>query len=53
LPEVLDFAQVPIHPMVIQRLGLTWAEPDFRYKFTDRESLTLEQYVRRYIGAYG
>jgi len=53
MPDVLAFIQVPIHPLVIERLGLAWASTDDRYKFNDQEYLTFDEYVRRYIGAYG
>ena len=53
LPELLAYIQVPIHPLVIDRLGLKWASTEDRYKFNDRESLTFDEYVRRYIRVYG
>jgi hypothetical protein len=53
MPDILGFIQVPIHPLVIERLGLKWASLDDRYKFTDQEFLTFDEYVRRYISAYG
>jgi hypothetical protein len=53
MPDILAFIQVPIHPLVIERLGLEWATLDFRYKFSVEESLTFDEYTRRYIKAYG
>jgi hypothetical protein len=40
--------QLPIHPEVIRRLGLTFCTPDTRYRWFDQE-WTFEEYITRYI----
>ncbi len=53
MPDCLGFAQVPIHPLVIERLGVTWTSADARCKFSDQKALTFDECVRRYIEVYG
>ncbi|MDR3530158.1 MAG: WcbI family polysaccharide biosynthesis putative acetyltransferase [Rhodopila sp.] len=51
--DFFGYFQVPLHPLVIERLRITWADTDTRYNFQNREALTFEAYVRRYIQVYG
>lgn len=44
--------QVPVHPIIAERLGLRWAGPDATYLYRG-EPITWETYVRRYIAYYG
>jgi hypothetical protein len=41
--------QVPIHPLVIERLGLTFVDASTRYRWFGNE-WTFEEYYTRYIG---
>ncbi len=43
-----DFECVPIHPMVAEALGLTWYDPDARYRWHGHD-WTFRQYVLHYI----
>ncbi len=45
--------QVPVHPQVAQRLGLTWATPAKLYAGKDGQDRTWDTYVRDYIARYG
>jgi hypothetical protein len=45
-------SQIPVHPMVAQRLGVEWANERTRY-FYGGERITWETYIRRYIAHYG
>ena len=49
VPEYMGDLQVPVHPGVIERLGLTWVDADSRYSMDKREHWTWAEYVRRYI----
>lgn len=44
--------QVPVHPVVAQRLGMRWADERTCYEFRG-EKITWETYVRRYIHHFG
>ncbi len=44
--------QVPIHPKVIEELGIKWANSNTRYNHHGKE-LTFEAYYRAYIHIYG
>jgi hypothetical protein len=44
--------QVPVHPKVAQALEVVWVDTQTRYTFRD-QSLTWEEYVRKYIDHYG
>ena len=50
--DQLRTIQIPVHPIVAKRLGIKWATRDTRYNFRG-ESLTWEQYTRRYINHFG
>jgi len=50
--DQLRNAQIPVHPLVAERLGLIWATHDTRYNFRG-ERLTWEQYTRHYIDHFG
>lgn len=43
-----DFECVPIHPLVAERLGLTWYDPDALYRWHGHE-WTFKEYILRYI----
>ena len=45
--------QVPIHPVVINALKLTWVTQTDRYHFHPYEPLTWEEYTKGYIKLYG
>lgn len=45
--------QVPIHPKVVETLGLTWLDDSMTYNFHNIERLTFDQYYQRYIELYG
>jgi hypothetical protein len=47
------YYQVPIHPKVIEALGLTWVDADSTYNFHNERRLTFEAYTRGYIEIYG
>jgi hypothetical protein len=51
--DFLDYFQVPVHPKVVSTLGLRWADAQRRYNFHKSETLTFEEYVKRYIRVYG
>ncbi|WP_376092252.1 WcbI family polysaccharide biosynthesis putative acetyltransferase [Roseomonas sp. CCTCC AB2023176] len=44
--------QVPVHPVIAEKLGLRWAGPDATYLYRG-ERITWETYIRRYIAYYG
>jgi hypothetical protein len=44
--------QVPLHPKVIEDLGIVWANNETRYRFRDKD-MTFESYYRAYIHVYG
>jgi hypothetical protein len=50
--DPLHNIQIPIHPLIAERLGISWATHDTRYNFRG-EKLTWEQYTRRYIEHFG
>ena len=50
--DPLAFAQVPIHPLVADALGLTWFVEDERYRLADAR-LGFEEYYRLYIETFG
>lgn len=43
-----DFECVPIHPLVAEGLGLTWYDPDARYRWHGHD-WTFRQYILHYI----
>ncbi len=47
-----DYFQVPIHPSIMESLGIIWINNTTRYKFYSR-LMTFESYVRAYIFVYG
>ena len=49
----LAYYQVPLHPAVIRKLGVAWADDDTTYIFWRTRHLTWESYVRGYIEMYG
>ena len=51
--DYLGYCQVPVHPKVIEQLGLSWVDENTTYNFHNRERLTFEEYTRRYIRVYG
>jgi hypothetical protein len=54
--EVLDYLayfQVPVHPEVVRMLALEWVDGSTSYNFQNREALSWEAYVTRYIRVYG
>ena len=50
--EDLGLLEVPVHPEVARRLGVTWANEATLYAWRGRR-ITWEEYVRRYIAYYG
>jgi polysaccharide biosynthesis acetyltransferase WcbI-like protein len=49
--DELRAIQVPVHPLVAQRLGVRWADDTTRYG--DGPAVTWEEFVRAYICRYG
>jgi hypothetical protein len=49
--DELRAIQVPVHPLVAQRLGVRWADDTTRYG--DGPSIAWEEFVRAYIARYG
>jgi hypothetical protein len=49
----MAFYQVPLHPKVVEALGLTWVPPDADYRFASDLRLDFETYYRNYIAATG
>ena len=43
-----DVEMMPIHPLVAERLGLTWYDPDQRYRWHGHE-WTFRDYLLKYI----
>lgn len=50
--ELMGGYQVPLHPWVIQELGIEWADENTIYRCLDQYH-TFESYVRKYIDYYG
>ena len=44
--------EVPVHPIIGQKLGVSWADDKCRYQFRERV-VTFEEYFRAYIHTYG
>ncbi len=44
--------QIPVHPLVAERLGVTWANASTRYQYRGG-TVSWEEYFRRYIAYYG
>ena len=49
---LLENVEVPVHPLVGERLGIRWATADRLYYFRNQR-LTWADYTRRYIGHFG
>ncbi|NHK29515.1 hypothetical protein FF098_016520 [Parvularcula flava] len=47
--EYLSGDQVPIQPIVADKLGLEWWDKDDTYLFRKTEKITADEYLRRYI----
>ncbi len=43
-----DIETVPVHPLVAERLGLTWFDPDARYNWR-AHAWTFREYILKYI----
>lgn len=52
IDESFGHIQVPIHPLIAQRLGVHWIEPATLYRFDSRQ-VSWETYVREYIREFG
>lgn len=46
--ELID-PQMPIHPSVIRRFGLSYVDPESRYRVDNWRNLTFEEYLSNYI----
>ncbi len=49
LADYMSGIQVPLHPKVIEQIGLTWANDSTLYSQPDGEKLTFDEYYRRYV----
>jgi tetratricopeptide (TPR) repeat protein len=42
-------SETPIHPALVAHFGLTYAQPDRRYRYFSEGGFTFEEYARRYM----
>lgn len=50
--DPLQFVQVPIHPRVIDALGITFVDKNTKYRFAGDTFLTFDEYYELYIRTY-
>ncbi|GAU82920.1 hypothetical protein BIWAKO_02843 [Bosea sp. BIWAKO-01] len=50
--DTLRDLQVPVHPIVAEKLAVTWADASTRYRYRGR-TVTWDEYFRKYIAYYG
>jgi tetratricopeptide (TPR) repeat protein len=47
--QLFPIDELPIHPAVVQHFGLSFLEPEQRYRFMWEGSFTFEEYANRYM----